>query len=261
MGGEGSIARSFMMMSFLTAALLMGVQGVQEIAFTKHPEPGGMDAPEHSEGWTQRIQSALRPSASPIPATTSQLPQATQPGLEAGGAGGTGSSSVDIPLALPSPPLSRLAANLSGEFVPAIAQLPALLNPLPERVVQVIVDLSDRQTYLYKGAEQIGSYPVAIGKDGWETPAGRFQVIDMQVDPHWQHPITRTDVPPGPENPLGSRWIAFLPMEDGVIGFHGTYQTDLIGQAVSHGCIRMRNADIEAMYEHLAVGAPIIVRP
>lgn len=259
MGGEGSIARSFMMMSFLTAALLMGVQGVQEIT-TSHPQ-ADKTAAEHSNGWGQRIQSALRPSATPTPnVITQQLPQPPQPmPTQAGGAGGAATTS-GVPSGNTQLPLPRLAADLKGEFIPAIAQLPALLDPLPERVVQVIVDLSDRQVYLYKGTEQIGSYAVAIGKDGWETPTGRFQVLDMQVDPHWQHPITRADIPPGPGNPLGSRWVAFLPMEDGVIGFHGTYQTELLGQAVSHGCIRMRNADIEAMYQHLALGAPIIVR-
>jgi len=145
-------------------------------------------------------------------------------------------------------------------FVPAIAGMQEHVAPLPDRVIQVVVDLGDRQTYLYQGTTEIGRYPVAIGKDGWETPTGRFQVIDMQTDPHWQHPITRADVPPGHDNPLGSRWIAFLPMPDGVIGFHGTYQTELLGQAVSHGCIRMQNADIEALFSHLRVGVPVIVR-
>ncbi|WP_190789500.1 L,D-transpeptidase [Leptolyngbya sp. FACHB-8] len=255
-----------MMMSFLTAALLMGVQGVQELAFTP-PQQGTTTTSANSPGWGQRIQSALGPASVPASTEGSQnFPQGTQPVMaQAGGAGGTASSSAgpapsQIQPPLPSPPRPGLAAHLTGEFVPAAAQLSTLLNPLPERIVQVIVDLSDRHVYLYKGTEQIGSYPVAIGKDGWETPTGRFQVIDMQVDPHWQHPITRTDVPPGPGNPLGSRWVAFLPMQDGVIGFHGTYQTDLIGQAVSHGCIRMQNADIEAMYQHLAPGVPVIVR-
>lgn len=258
MGGEGSIARSFMMMSFLTAALLMGVQGVQEI--TMSPPPADKTLDENPPGWSQRVQSVLRPSPTPAPTTSTQpLFQAQPTTTQAGGAGGAAPNPGN-PSDNTQPPLPTLAANLRGEFIPAIAQLPALLNPLPERIVQVIVDLSDRQVYLYKGTEQIGSYAVAIGKDGWETPTGRFQVLDMQVDPHWQHPITRTDIPPGPGNPLGSRWVAFLPMEDGVIGFHGTFQTELIGQAVSHGCIRMRNADIEAMYQHLALGVPIIVR-
>ncbi|MBE9098045.1 L,D-transpeptidase [Vacuolonema iberomarrocanum] len=148
----------------------------------------------------------------------------------------------------------------SSTFVPAVSAMRELVAPLPDQVTQVVVDLSDRQTYVYQGTEQVGAYPVAIGMDGWETPTGRFQIIDMQVDPHWQHPITRADIPPGPGNPLGSRWIAFLPMEEGVIGFHGTYQPELLGQAVSHGCIRMHNADIEALFEQVAMGTPVIVQ-
>ncbi|MEO1147398.1 MAG: L,D-transpeptidase [Cyanobacteria bacterium J06638_22] len=148
----------------------------------------------------------------------------------------------------------------STTFVPAVAAMRELLAPLPDQVVQVVVDLSDRQTYVYQGTEQVAAYPVAIGMDGWETPVGRFQITDMQVDPHWQHPITRADIPPGPGNPLGSRWIAFLPMEEGVIGFHGTYQPELLGQAVSHGCIRMHNADIEALFEKVGMGTTVIVQ-
>jgi len=252
MGGEGSIARSFMVMSFLTAALLVGVQGVEDLLLPR-------SRPDLSSGaqgglWRQLRVGRVTPDA-PGAAPDTGFPHA------AGGAGGTANSGHSLSVNRPRPRLSRFNATFSREFVPAIAQLPALLSALPDQVVQVVVDLSDRQVYLYKGTEEVDNYPVAIGKDGWETPVGQFQVIDMQIDPHWQHPITRTDVPPGPGNPLGSRWIAFLPMEDGVIGFHGTYQTELIGQAVSHGCIRMHNADIEALYEHLAVGVPVIVRP
>lgn len=178
-----------------------------------------------------------------------------------------------MPVAEPEPAIAPRFANTSNAlpfnnpyasnstFVPAVAAMRELLSPLPEQMVQVVVDLGDRQTYVYRGTEQVGAYPVAIGMDGWETPTGRFQVIDKQVDPHWQHPITRADIPPGPGNPLGSRWIAFLPMEDGVIGFHGTYQTELLGQAVSHGCIRMHNADIEALFEQVSLGTPVIVQP
>jgi len=260
------------MLSFLTAALLMGVQGFQDLTVPSRAggtAPAVEDAPERSG---DRIRLPQNPFS-----RSSQTADSSETAT-AGGAGGVEQSNSSRNT-LPSPEIQALATQSStkapprrpshlsriqgrtvGEFVPAIAQLPELLHTLPDQVVQVVVDLSDRQVYVYKGTSEVGRYPVAIGMDGWETPVGQFQVIDMQVDPHWQHPITRVDIPPGPDNPLGSRWIAFLPMGDGVIGFHGTYQTELIGQAVSHGCIRMRNADIEAMYEHLQMGVPVIVR-
>lgn len=292
--GSGSIARSFMMMSFLTAALVVGVQSLQnsgkEEARSPLPAPAFTPVPlqwHSARVALQRLtlaQSAIPrspfppasiPPASIPPAPIPRQPQmATTPPSPTSPASEPGLVMATVTAEAPPvvPPRSQPSLSLSSlllawpgsgsdtPFVPAIAGMQDYVAPLPERVIQVVVDLGDRQTYLYQGTTELARYPVAIGKDGWETPTGRFHVIDMQTDPHWQHPITRADVPPGPNNPLGSRWIAFLPMPDGVIGFHGTYQTELLGQAVSHGCIRMQNADIEALFSHLRVGVPVIVR-
>jgi hypothetical protein len=153
------------------------------------------------------------------------------------------------------------SAVSSDQFVPAVVGLEPALAAVPEQISQLVVDLSDRQVHLYRGPERDRSYDIAIGQDGWETPVGRFQVTDLQVNPHWEHPITKQDIPPGPDNPLGTRWIAFWSDGKGIVGFHGTYDIDLIGQAVSHGCIRMRNEDVEEMYDFLSLGVPVIVRP
>jgi hypothetical protein len=67
--------------------------------------------------------------------------------------------------------------------------------------------------------------------------------------------------PPGPENPLGARWIGFWTDGNNAIGFHGTPHEHLIGQAVSHGCVRMRNTDVIELYERIRVGAQVIVQP
>jgi lipoprotein-anchoring transpeptidase ErfK/SrfK len=123
------------------------------------------------------------------------------------------------------------------------------------------VDLSDRQVSFYQNGEVVAQYPVAIGQTGWETPTGTFQVTEMHVDPEWQHPITGEIVPAGTANPLGSRWIGFW--SDGInqIGFHGTNEADSIGQAISHGCVRMWNPDIEALYDQIEVGMTVAVVP
>ena len=90
---------------------------------------------------------------------------------------------------------------------------------------------------------------------------GRFEVIELAVDPTWEHPATGLRIPPGPGNPLGAAWISFLTTEDYSLGIHGTLDESLVGQAVSHGCIRMRNADIQALYAKVAVGWPLDVQP
>ncbi|MEO0949371.1 MAG: L,D-transpeptidase, partial [Cyanobacteria bacterium J06641_5] len=126
-------------------------------------------------------------------------------------------------------------------------------------VDRLIIRLQDRRVYLYRDGEAINSYPVAIGKSGWETPAGTFSVRQMIVDPSWEHPWNGSVVPPGDSNPLGRRWIGFWTDGTNVIGFHGTPNENLIGQAVSHGCVRMRNADIAQLFEQVAVGTTVVV--
>jgi lipoprotein-anchoring transpeptidase ErfK/SrfK len=124
----------------------------------------------------------------------------------------------------------------------------------------VVVDLSDRRVHLYQEQHLLASYEVAIGQDGWETPTGSFYILHMQRGPKWRHPITKEVVEPGPDNPLGTRWIGFWIDRETEIGFHGTNQEELIGQAVSHGCLRMRNQDIEALYQQVSKGTPVTVR-
>lgn len=126
---------------------------------------------------------------------------------------------------------------------------------------QILIDLSDRQLALYDRQERILSFSVAIGQDEWQTPAGNFIVREMRENPVWLHPITGEPINPGPENPLGARWIGFWTDGTHRIGLHGTDQEDLIGSAVSHGCVRMRNSDIATLYSHISLGTPIQVRP
>ncbi|MGB3207637.1 MAG: L,D-transpeptidase [Crinalium sp.] len=125
---------------------------------------------------------------------------------------------------------------------------------------RLVVDLSDRRTYIYHSEQLSASYPVAIGKEGWQTPTGSFKVSKMRKNPIWRHPLTGEVVRPGVNNPLGSRWIGFWSDGRSQIGFHGTNDEQLVGKAVSHGCVRMQNQDIEQIYEIVAVGTPVIVR-
>ncbi|MGB7441116.1 MAG: L,D-transpeptidase [Coleofasciculaceae cyanobacterium] len=124
---------------------------------------------------------------------------------------------------------------------------------------RLVIKLSERRVYVYQIDEVLVSYPIAVGKAGWETPTGNFQVMQMLQDPAWEHPWTGEIVPPGPDNPLGDRWIGFWTDGENYIGFHGTPAEELVGQAVSHGCIRMRNKDVKALFEKVAVGTPVFV--
>jgi L,D-transpeptidase ErfK/SrfK len=140
----------------------------------------------------------------------------------------------------------------------ALSHAPELFSVASTRVV---INLSQRQLKLMQNDAVLESFPVAVGKDDWQTPLGQFAVRDMRVDPVWRHPITKEPVGPGPDNPLGSRWIGFLNDGEYHIGIHGTNQETLIGEAVSHGCVRMFDKDIQTLYSYIRIGTPIIVEP
>ncbi len=139
-------------------------------------------------------------------------------------------------------------------------QVPSASDRLADGKTQVVVDLSDRRTYVYAGDEVIASYPIAVGKKGWETPTGSFQVIHMRHYPIWRHPITGKVFQAGTDSPLGDRWIGFWSDGRNEIGFHGTPDIDLVGTAVSHGCLRMRNSDVRMLYEQVSIGTEVVVR-
>lgn len=127
--------------------------------------------------------------------------------------------------------------------------------------IRLVIRLQDRRVYVYQNDKVKTSYPIAVGKRGWETPVGTYKVMDMRRNPAWQHPWNGEVIPPGPDNPLGVRWIAFWTDGRNFIGFHGTPNEKLVGQAVSHGCIRMRNKDILALYTQVQIGTPVVVEP
>jgi lipoprotein-anchoring transpeptidase ErfK/SrfK len=125
----------------------------------------------------------------------------------------------------------------------------------------LVIKLSDRRVYVYQKKKLKVSYPIAIGKAGWETPTGNYKVMHMEPDPVWEHPWTGEVILNGPKNPLGPRWIAFWTDGRNSIGFHGTPAEKSVGRAASHGCIRMFNKDIIALYAQVKVGTPVTVKP
>jgi lipoprotein-anchoring transpeptidase ErfK/SrfK len=130
-----------------------------------------------------------------------------------------------------------------------------------DQTVRLVLRLGERQVYVYQGKAAIAIYPVAIGRPDTPTPTGEFQVFEMIEDPAWKNPRTGEVEAPGADGSLGTRWIGFVEMPNGVIGFHGTPNRSSIGRAASHGCVRMRNEDVVAMFEHVIVGTVVTVEP
>jgi lipoprotein-anchoring transpeptidase ErfK/SrfK len=84
----------------------------------------------------------------------------------------------------------------------------------------------------------------------------------MQRDPWWIPPPNSAwaagekPIPPGPGNPLGTRWMG---LSAPAVGIHGTPDAASIGYSASHGCIRMRVPDAEWLFEHVRVGTPVAI--
>ena len=137
------------------------------------------------------------------------------------------------------------------------------------RSTYLVLRLNERRLYLMEDGirEPIDSFPIAIGREGHDTPTGRFQVEEMIEHPDYQKidPNDRSRVlkriPPGPDNPLGERWMAIAHGEGWTVGIHGTPHPELLGQRVSGGCIRMRNADVIRVYDRVELGTRVIVYP
>jgi lipoprotein-anchoring transpeptidase ErfK/SrfK len=143
----------------------------------------------------------------------------------------------------------------------SIPDLPPLQPTLPQAQYQLhlVLKLREHRLYVYQGDQVKASYPVAIGRLGWETPTGDFHVLEMVRNPGWTNPFTGEVTPPGPDNPLGERWIAFWTNGKQYIGFHGTPNRDTVGRSASHGCIRMYNEDVRKLYDQVEVGTPVKV--
>jgi lipoprotein-anchoring transpeptidase ErfK/SrfK len=127
--------------------------------------------------------------------------------------------------------------------------------------IRLVLKRSTRQLYIYKGENLQASYPVAVGKAGLETPIGKFKVIEMLKNPDSTNPKTGILVPPGENNPLGERWIAFWNVGREYIGFHGTPDRSSVGKAASAGCVRMYNEHVRELYEMVKLGTSVLVEP
>ncbi len=132
-------------------------------------------------------------------------------------------------------------------------------QPPIEKVVSLVIKLKEKRVYVYQGDKLLKRYPVAIGKKGWETPTGEWQVMEKIKNPAWTSFKTGEVFPPGVKNPLGSRWIGFWTDGQDVIGFHGTANVKSIGTAASHGCVRMRDRDVKALFPLVKVGTTVKV--
>ena len=102
--------------------------------------------------------------------------------------------------------------------------------------------LKERRLYLYRDNSLHAVFPVAIGKTQTPTPVGNWQVINKKI-------LTEPGV-------FGTRWIG---LDNPGYGIHGTNAPESIGNAISMGCIRMHNADVERLFDQVFIGMPVVI--
>ena len=126
----------------------------------------------------------------------------------------------------------------------------------------IVVTRGSNTLRLYDGHTLVRTFPVATGQSIYPTPAGIWRIMDKQRNPWWYPPVYDTwakglkPVPPGPDNPLGTRWMG---LNAPGVGIHGTDAPTSIGYSASHGCIRMHVPDAEWLFEHVRVGTPVVI--
>ena len=113
----------------------------------------------------------------------------------------------------------------------------------------IVVSLEDHRLALMVDGKVKAIYAVATGKASTPSPTGTFTIADRVANPTYYH--DGRVIPPGPENPVGDRWMGLS--RDGY-GIHGTNEPRSIGKAASHGCIRMGRRDVEALFAQVRTG-------
>jgi L,D-transpeptidase ErfK/SrfK len=160
---------------------------------------------------------------------------------------------------------------LPGENMPILLPTQYVLPDVPHE--GIILNIASKRLFYFPvmGAEQdqvVFTYPIGIGRVGWETPLGATAVVSKARHPSWWVPVSvrrehaelgdplPSVVPPGPDNPLGTRVLKL-----GMPGYliHGTNQPYGVGMRVSHGCVRLYPENIEFMYELVEVGEPVMI--
>jgi hypothetical protein len=124
-----------------------------------------------------------------------------------------------------------------------------------------VIRRDSRKLYLYRNMTFVRRFSIAVGTPQYPTPAGRFHVVTKIRHPTWNPPDSPWaaglgPVPPGPSNPLGTRWIG---LSAPGIGIHGTPQPWTVGTAASHGCIRMYMRQVEWLFERVRIGTPVFI--
>jgi lipoprotein-anchoring transpeptidase ErfK/SrfK len=126
----------------------------------------------------------------------------------------------------------------------------------------IVINRSINRLYLYAANKLQRTFGVATGQSSYPTPRGKWHIVVKYRNPWWYPPLNNSwarglkPVPPGPSNPLGTRWMG---LDSPGVGIHGTNNPASIGYSASHGCVRMQVRDSEWLFEHVDIGTTVFV--
>jgi lipoprotein-anchoring transpeptidase ErfK/SrfK len=154
-------------------------------------------------------------------------------------------------------------AILAGTRTTIVAPLRVLKAPdVKASTAVIVIHRGINRLTLFRGAKWVRTFPVATGQAIYPTPLGSFAIVVKEKNPWWYPPTQDAwakglkPVPPGPGNPLGTRWMG---LSAPGVGIHGTSEPWSIGHSESHGCIRMQVPDAEWLYKRVRVGTPVFI--
>ena len=127
----------------------------------------------------------------------------------------------------------------------------------------IVIHRGANRLYLYRGMKSWRTFTVATGQAIYPTPLGKFDIVVKWKDPWWYPPDSpwakgAKPIPPGPGNPLGTRWMG---LSAPGVGIHGTPDPASLGYSASHGCIRMYIPYAEWLFDHVEIGTPVYIVP
>jgi len=135
----------------------------------------------------------------------------------------------------------------------AFAQTANGASDVAKRVV--LISVPDRKLAVLEDGIVLAQFPVAVGASDSPSPTGEFQIVNRVSNPTYYH--AGSIIPTGKDNPVGTRWLG---LSQKGYGIHGTNVPRSIGHAASHGCIRLRNRDMERLFGMLRVGDVVEIR-
>jgi LysM repeat protein len=144
----------------------------------------------------------------------------------------------------------KLLNRIKGSFLK-----PGQKLQIPAKAFTIEINKTLNRLYLKAGDVLIKEYPVSTGRSAAQTPLGIFIIQSRYPYPTWFHKGTIVSSASS-ENYLGSRWLGF---DKPQFGIHGTIFPELIGQSVSKGCVRMKNEDVEEIFEFIPIGTLVII--